>query len=50
METCPGKVTAETEEEIIKLIEVHAVVAHGEDPTTYSEDDWAHIKTFIKSQ
>ena len=29
METCPGTVTAETEDEVWKLMELHAVVAHG---------------------
>ena len=32
MEACPGKVVAETEEEVWKLMELHASVAHDEDP------------------
>ncbi len=33
IETCPGKVVAASEDELVKLIELHAVVAHGEDPS-----------------
>jgi predicted small metal-binding protein len=39
MEACPGHFTAETETEVIKLMELHASVAHGEDPSQWSEDD-----------
>ena len=31
MESCPGKVVAETEEEVWKLMELHAKIAHDED-------------------
>jgi homoserine O-acetyltransferase len=31
MEGCPGRFVAETVEELWKLVEVHAVVAHGEE-------------------
>jgi predicted small metal-binding protein len=50
MEACPGSVTAETEDEVMKLIELHAVVAHGEDPSQYTDEDWAYLKTLIKSE
>jgi predicted small metal-binding protein len=49
MESCPGKVVAETEEEVMKLLELHAAIAHGEDPSQYSDDDRAYLKTLIKS-
>ena len=49
-ETCPGRFTAETEAEVIKLVELHASVAHGEDPAKWSEDDRAYLKTLIKSE
>ncbi len=38
METCPGRFYAETEDELWKHIELHAVVAHNEDP-----DAWKRI-------
>lgn len=50
MEDCPGRVTAETEEEVMKLLELHASVAHGEDPGEWSAEDRAYLKTLIKSE
>jgi len=50
MEACPGQFTAQTEAEVIKLIELHASVAHGEDPAAWSEDERAKLKTLIKSE
>ena len=47
-ETCPGRFTAETEAEVIKLVELHASVAHGEDPAIWSEDDRAYLKTLTR--
>jgi hypothetical protein len=35
MEACPGKVIAETEEEVWKLIELHAKIAHDENASEY---------------
>jgi hypothetical protein len=48
MEACPGQFTAETEAEVIKLVALHASVAHGEDPAKWSEDDRAYLKTLVK--
>jgi hypothetical protein len=39
-----------TEGEIWKLIELHASVAHGEDPTTWSSKDRDYLKTLIKTE
>ena len=50
MEACPGKVTAETQDEVLKLVEVHAVVAHGEDPADWSDEDRTFRRTLIKSE
>ncbi len=50
MEDCPGKITAATEGEIMKLMELHAVVAHGEDPSSWSEEDRAFLATLIKPE
>ncbi len=49
MEACPFHATAETEEELWKLMELHAAHAHGEDPSQWSKEDRAFIKTLIKS-
>lgn len=48
MESCPGKVVAATQDEIVKLMELHAVVAHGEDPSSWSDEDRAFLATLIK--
>jgi hypothetical protein len=50
MEKCPGRFYADTEGEIWKLIELHASVAHGEDPTTWSSKDRDYLKTLIKTE
>ena len=48
MESCPGHFVAETEDEIWKLMELHASVAHGEDPGKWSSEDRQYLKTLIK--
>ena len=48
MDACPGQFTAETEAEVIKHVELHASVAHGEDPAGWSEDNRAYLKTLVK--
>jgi hypothetical protein len=50
MEACPFNVIAETEGELWKLMELHASVAHGEDPGEWSDEDRAYLKTLIKSE
>jgi hypothetical protein len=50
MEACPGRFIAETEDEVWKLMELHASVAHDEDPAAWSDDDRAYLKTLIKSE
>ncbi len=50
MEACPGKVVAETEEEVWKLMELHASVAHDEDPGAWSDEDRIYLKTLIKPE
>ncbi len=49
MESCPGKVQAETESELWELIKTHASLAHGEDVTDWSDEDVAQIKVLIKT-
>ena len=48
MEDCPGAVTAASEEEVWKLMETHAQVAHGENPDDWSEEDRSFLKTLIR--
>lgn len=50
MDTCPGYFVAETEDEIWKLMELHASVAHGEDPGEWSDEDRQYLKTLIKGE
>ena len=50
MENCPGQFYAETESELWKLIELHASVAHSEDPATWSTKDRDYLKTLIKAE
>ena len=49
METCPGKVVASTKDEVWKLMELHAVVAHGEDPSSWDPETREYLGTLIKS-
>jgi hypothetical protein len=49
METCPGHFVAESEKEIWLLVELHARVAHGEDPSAWSEDDRAVLGELIRT-
>ena len=48
MEACPGKVVAATEDEVWKLMELHAVVAHGEDPSSWDQETRQYLGTLIK--
>ena len=48
MEACSGRFEAETEEELWKHIELHASVAHKEDPGLWSPEDKAQLKAVIR--
>ena len=50
MEACPAHFHAETYDELWKIIELHASVAHGEDPAAWPAEDIAQIKALIKSE
>ena len=50
MESCPGAVTAASEAEVWALMETHARVAHGEDPSSWSDEDRAFLKTLIRNE
>ncbi len=49
MEACPASVVAETEAEVWKLIELHAQVAHKENPADWDQSTKDYIGTLIKS-
>ena len=40
MEACPGEVVAETEEDVWKLIELHAKIAHDENAHDENANEW----------
>ena len=50
MESCPAQFTAATADEVWQLMELHASVAHGEDPAAWSADDRAYLQTLIKPE
>jgi len=50
MEDCPGKVVAATEDEVWKLMELHAVVAHGEDPSNWDDETRQYLGTLIRAE
>lgn len=50
MEACPGEVTAGSRDEVSKLMELHAVIAHGEDPTSWDNETRAYLSTLITSK
>lgn len=50
MEGCPAQFRAATEDEIIKLVELHASVAHGEDPAAWTAKDRALLNSLIKPE
>ena len=49
MEACPARFTTETQDELWKIIELHASEAHGEDPAVWGDDDRAYLRSLIKS-
>ncbi len=48
MESCGGSFFADTEPELWQHIELHAAVAHGEEPAAWSDQDRADISALIK--
>ncbi len=50
MEACPGKVVAASKDEVWKLMELHAAIAHGEDPNAWSDDEISQGQALIKAE
>ena len=48
MEACPASITAETKEELWQLTEMHARIAHDEDPSDWNADTRAYLETLVK--
>ena len=49
MEACPASVVAETKDEVWKLMELHAQVAHNENPADWDDGTREYLGTLIKS-
>lgn len=47
MEDCPAIFTAESASEVMQHVELHAVVAHGEDPKQWSQTDRDQLEKLI---
>ena len=48
MEACPASVVAETKNEVWKLIELHARVAHNENAADWDQETREYLGTLIK--
>ncbi len=48
MAACPASVFAETKDEVWKLMELHAQVAHDENPADWDGETRAYLATLIK--
>ena len=48
MEACPGKFVAETEDEVWKLMELHAEIAHGENVNDWDDETRVYLKTLVR--
>ncbi len=48
MQDCPGKIIAETEDEVWQLMELHAKIAHGEDADGWDGETRSYLQTLIK--
>lgn len=48
MGECPGYFVTETEDELWKVLDVHARVAHDENPEEWSQEDRDQIRALIR--
>jgi hypothetical protein len=48
METCPARFEASTEEEVLKHVELHAAIAHNEDPASWPPEERTKLRSLIK--
>lgn len=47
MEACPASLTVATREELWRHVELHGSLAHGEDPSEWSDEDRRQIQLII---
>jgi hypothetical protein len=45
--TCPGSFTTETEDELMKIVDLHQKLAHPD--ITQNAETWAFVKTLVRS-
>ncbi len=50
MEACPASMVAETKDELWQLVELHARVAHNEDPAEWDRETRDYLGTLIKAE
>ena len=50
MEACLGRFYAATEEEVWRHMELHASLAHQEDPAAWTAEDWEYLKGLVKTE
>ena len=50
MEECPFHVTTAGKDEIWQQLELHARVAHGENPDAWGKEDREYLDTLIKRE
>ncbi len=48
MESCPAHFHVESKEELMDIMVRHAIVAHGESPDDWTEEERAKLSTLIK--
>jgi hypothetical protein len=46
-ESCPASFTAESASEVMRHVELHGEIAHGEDPKQWSQDDRRQVQKLI---
>jgi len=49
MGPCPASFTAETDAEVLKHVELHAAIAHQENPEQWSPEDRQTVKKLIRA-
>jgi hypothetical protein len=49
MEACPARFEAASDDELMKHIELHAAVAHQEDPGSWPSEERSKLKSLMKT-
>lgn len=48
MEACPASLAVATREELWRHVELHGTLAHGEDPSAWTDEDRRQIQLIIE--